>query len=162
MPTTSRHTTAHGLLPGHSRPRPRWLALFATVWLVSGLALPAVSAQAADRTSQKAHPSVEHDRIEYLIGSVAALKQASFIRNGQAYDASRAADHMRLKWRFAGSRVKTAEDFIRYCATASSTSGTPYTIRFADGRTVASATFLREKLAQYGASGAPAGGRSSP
>lgn len=96
-----------------------------------------------------AQPGVEQQKIAYLIASVGALHDASFIRNGAAYDAARAAEHMRLKLRFAGDRVKTAEDFITYCATRSSMSGTRYTIRFHDGRVVDSATFLRGKLAEY-------------
>jgi len=80
---------------------------------------------------------------------VATLKDATFIRNGTPYDAAHAADHMRLKLRFAGSRVKTAEDFITYCATGSSMSGIKYSIRFSDGRTVDSVTFLHGKLTEY-------------
>ncbi|MFC5526332.1 DUF5329 family protein [Rhodanobacter ginsengisoli] len=93
--------------------------------------------------------ALEQQKIDYLIASVAALKDASFIRNGKAYDAPKAADHMRLKLRFAGSRVKSAEDFIVYCGTGSSVSGIKYTIRFADGHTVDSATYLRHKLSTY-------------
>jgi hypothetical protein len=93
--------------------------------------------------------TVEQQKIDWLIDSVATLHDARFIRNGQAYDATRAADHLRLKLRFAGDRVKTAEDFIDYCATRSSMSGRRYSIRFADGRTVDAATFLRERLAAY-------------
>ncbi len=91
----------------------------------------------------------EQQKIAYLIDSVAALKDATFIRNGTGYDAAHAADHMRLKLRLAGSRVKTAEDFIVYCGTGSSMSGLKYSIRFHDGRTIDSATFLQNKLAEY-------------
>jgi len=45
--------------------------------------------------------------------------------------------------------VKTAEDFIRYCASESSVSGKPYEIRFSDGRVVPAAAFLRQKLLQF-------------
>ncbi|GAB2543604.1 hypothetical protein GCM10027065_13880 [Rhodanobacter koreensis] len=108
-------------------------------WLLFGLlAVPAFGQQDA-----------EQQKIAYLIDSVAALKDAAFIRNGTAYDAARAADHMRLKLRFAGGRVKTAEDFIVYCGTGSSMSGIKYSIRFHDGHTIDSATFLRDKLAEY-------------
>ena len=93
--------------------------------------------------------NIEQQKIAYLIDSVATLKDATFIRNGTPYDAAHAADHMRLKLRFAGSRVKTAEDFITYCATGSSMSGIKYSIRFSDGRTVDSVTFLHGKLTEY-------------
>jgi hypothetical protein len=112
--------------------------MIAALLLFTLLTLPAFGQQ-----------DVEQQKISYLIDSVATLQGATFIRNGTEYDATRAADHMRLKLRFAGSRVKTAEDFITYCGTASSMSGTKYTIRFHDGHVVDSATFLHGKLAEY-------------
>ena len=95
----------------------------------------------------------EDVRIEYLLTVVASLQDAQFIRNGAAYDSTAAVKHMRAKLHIAGSRVKTAEDFIRYCASESSVSGQPYEIRFRDGRVVLSADFLRQKLAEFDASG---------
>lgn len=112
--------------------------MIATLMLFTLLALPAFGQQ-----------DVERQKIAYLIDSVATLQGATFIRNGTEYDAARAADHMRLKLRFAGSRVKTAEDFITYCGTGSSISGIKYTIRFHDGHIIDSATFLHGKLAGY-------------
>jgi len=91
----------------------------------------------------------ENARIEYLMASVASLAGAQFIRNGSTYDTPAAVDHLRLKLRLAGSHVRTAEDFIRYCASASSVSGTPYQIRFADGSLVPSAAYLTQKLKEY-------------
>jgi hypothetical protein len=98
---------------------------------------------AADSTS------LEGQKITYLIASIETLQGAKFIRNGTAYDAKAAADHLRLKLRNAGSRVVTADDFIRLCASASSVSGIPYQIRFADGRVVSSEAFLRQKLGEF-------------
>ena len=94
---------------------------------------------------------IEHSRIEYLLAVVASLHDAQFIRNGKAYDNQAAANHLRTKLRAAGPRVKTAEDFIRYCASESSISGKPYEIRFADGRVSLSADFLRQKLLEFDA-----------
>lgn len=79
------------------------------------------------------------------------MHDAQFIRNGKAYDSAAAASHLRAKLRVAGGRVKTAEDFIRYCASQSSVSGEPYEIRFADGRVILSADFLRQKLLEFDA-----------
>jgi Family of unknown function (DUF5329) len=92
---------------------------------------------------------LEEKKIDYLIASIESLQNAQFIRNGVAYEAKAAADHLRLKRRGAGSRVATADDFIRLCASVSSMSGTPYQIRFSDGRVVSSETFLRERLAEF-------------
>jgi hypothetical protein len=148
MPTALRHATDPTTASRDTRRHVR-LLLLASAWLLVALVPPAMAQQAASPSALAQQQSLEQHRIDYLIASVAALKNASFIRNGHAYDASRAAAHMRLKWRFAGSRVKTAEDFIRYCGTASSSSGIKYTIWFADGHTVDAASFLREKLAEY-------------
>jgi hypothetical protein len=92
---------------------------------------------------------IEDQKIAFLINSVAEMHDATFIRNGSEYDAKHAADHMRLKLRFAGDHVKTAEDFITCCATGSSMSGQPYTIKFADGRIVLSADFMHARLLEF-------------
>jgi hypothetical protein len=92
---------------------------------------------------------LENQKIQYLISTIESLPNAQFIRNGTAYDAKSAADHLRLKLRGAGSRVATAEDFIRACASVSSVSGSPYQIRFADGSRITSEVFLRQKLREF-------------
>ncbi|HEY1873122.1 MAG TPA: DUF5329 domain-containing protein [Steroidobacteraceae bacterium] len=94
-------------------------------------------------------PPAEDARIEYLLAVVASLHDAEFIRNGRAYDSAAAVRHLREKLELAGSRVKTAEDFIRYCGSQSSVSGKPYEVRFPDGRVVLSADFLRQKLIDF-------------
>ena len=111
------------------------------VWLL--LLSISVFSHAADSAS------LEGRKIDFLITSIEILQGAQFIRNGTAYSAKDAADHLRLKLRSAGSRVSTAEDFIRLCASASSVSGTPYQIRFSDGRTVSSEAYLRQQLAEF-------------
>lgn len=92
---------------------------------------------------------LEAQKIAYLIASVETLQGAQFIRNGVSYNAKAAADHLRLKLRAAGSRVVTADDFIRLCGSASSVSGIPYQIKFSDGRLVSSEAYLRQKLAEF-------------
>lgn len=94
---------------------------------------------------------IEDARIEYLLTAVASLQDAQFIRNGKTYDSKAAVDHLRTKLRAAGSRVQTAEDFIRDCASKSSISGNPYEIRFADGTVLLAADFLRQKLLEFDA-----------
>jgi len=121
-----------------SRGMPRMRQAFMSFFLMVFLIAPAFSQQ-----------DVEQRKIEYLIVSIADLHGARFIRNGSEYDAKRAADHLRVKLHYAGGRIKTAEDFIVYCATGSSMTGGTYQIKFADGRTVATAAFLRKRLAVY-------------
>lgn len=108
------------------------------LFLAGFLATPAIGQQ-----------DLEQRKIEYLINSIADLHDARFIRNGSEYDSKRAADHLRVKLQYARGRVNTAEDFITYCATGSSVTGGAYQIQFADGRIVATAAFLRERLAAY-------------
>jgi len=121
-----------------SGPSPRIRCLLALLVLAIG-----ARAQAADRAPP------ENRKIQYLIATIEALSNAQFIRNGTVYDARSAADHLRFKLQRAGSRVTTAEDFIRLCASASSVSGSPYQIKFADGSIVTSEAFLRQKLLEY-------------
>lgn len=91
----------------------------------------------------------EQKRIDYLLAAFGSLKGAVFIRNGSEYDAGKARAHLESKLAYGGERLKTAEEFITYCATQSSMSHKPYQIRFSDGRTVESAKFLTEKLKEY-------------
>jgi hypothetical protein len=93
----------------------------------------------------------EQQRIDYLIDLLGSLKGAVFIRNGKEYDAPAARDHLRSKLNFAGNRVKTAEQFIKYCATESSMSHQPYKIRFADGAEKETAVYLGDKLKEFDA-----------
>ena len=100
--------------------------------------------------ARAADPSpIERSRIEYLLAVLGSLPDAQFIRNGKAYDSRAAVDHLRTKLRASGSRVQTAEDFVRYCGSQSSVSGRPYEIRFADGRVILAADFLRQKLLEF-------------
>ena len=91
-------------------------------------------------------PLTEAQKIEALIQAVEALQNAVFIRNGTEHTPKAAGEHLRLKWRNAGRRVKTAPEFIQYCASGSSLSGKPYEIRLQDGRTVLSRDWLWTEL----------------
>lgn len=99
--------------------------------------------------SAYAQDSREAAKIQHLIASIETLEGAKFIRNGREYDARSAADHLRLKLKNAGYRVKTAEDFIKFCGSKSSITGEPYLIRFADGTTVKAEVFFRKKLMAF-------------
>lgn len=114
-----------------------------THWLLLAVVAFAGSALAAEPVRS---PAAEKVRIEGLITSVEQAKGMVFIRNGSEHDAAAAASHLRMKWKNAGSRVRTAEDFIKYCATGSSMSGKPYQIRFADGRVMNSADYFNAQL----------------
>ena len=93
----------------------------------------------------------EQKRIDFLIDGLAKLPGAVFIRNGSEYKAADAQHHLRQKLNYVGERVKTAEDFIRICASESSLSHRPYEIRLGDGRTVKTAAFFAEQLKEFDA-----------
>ena len=98
-----------------------------------------------------AQDNIEKKKIEFLISSVENLKDAKFIRNGVEHDGLEAAKHLRLKLEKAGSHVKTADDFIKLCASKSYVTGKPYMIKYSDGKTISSEKYLREKLKEYSA-----------
>ncbi len=88
----------------------------------------------------------EKEKIEQLIVSIEQLKNAKFLRNGSLYDATTAAKHLRMKWNKAGSKIKSAQEFIDQIASKSSITGNEYKIVFADGKEILAGTFLNEKL----------------
>ncbi len=95
-----------------------------------------------------AAPLAESEKIDRLIRYIAALEGAVFIRNGTEHGPAEAAQHLQSKREKAGDRVKTADDFIRLCASHSTLSGEAYLIRFADGHTRTAEDVLREELAR--------------
>lgn len=100
--------------------------------------------------AQAKTPLSETQKIETLIKAVEQLKEAKFYRNGELHDAAAAAKHLRMKWEKAGSRIKTAIDFIEKIASKSSMSGEPYKIVYANGKSVLARDFFYEKLISLG------------
>jgi hypothetical protein len=105
------------------------------------------SAAPAAAAAPAPQPWTEAEKIERLIMFVAGLHDVDFIRNGKEHSPEDAAKHMRLKLEKAGDRVKTADDFIRLCASHSYITKEAYLIRFPDGRTRTAEDVLREQLA---------------
>jgi hypothetical protein len=97
-------------------------------------------------SSLSAAPSArEKQRIDALIAAV-EKSGLIFIRNGSEHSAADAASHMRLKFNNAGNRISTAEQFIDYLASKSSITGSPYFLKFPDGRTEKAGIWLHRKL----------------
>jgi hypothetical protein len=90
----------------------------------------------------------EEAKINALIGYIESHKEFTFIRNGSEYSAKDAAEHLRSKRASAGSRVKTAGEFIEYVASKSYLSGKPYLIKFPGGKVRPSGEVLKEELAK--------------
>lgn len=111
------------------------------------LSWPMAAAMASPTTVPATQSApTEATKIQALIATVEESHGLVFIRNGSTHDPAQAASHLRLKWKNSGKRVRTAEDFIRYCATGSSLSGKPYRIQFADGRVEESAVYFHAQL----------------
>ena len=113
--------------------------ILCAAWL---LFIPSATPQcssAADR------PLTEIEKIESLIQHFENLKEATFIRNGSDYNAKTAAKFLRGKWE-KDKQIKTALEFIEKIATASSTSGKPYKIRFKNSRELNCAEYLKLEL----------------
>jgi hypothetical protein len=88
----------------------------------------------------------ETGKIERLLAMVESAEGDVFIRNGQEHAAKDAAGHLRRKWKAAGKRVTTVDEFIDHVASGSSLSGEPYGVRKSDGMVVTANEYLREKL----------------
>ena len=88
----------------------------------------------------------EAEKIDLLINYIKNLQGATFIRNGDEYPSKDAAEHLQMKRRKAGSRVKTAREFIDGMASESYISGEEYQIRMKDGKTYKSRDVLMREL----------------
>ena len=135
---------------GSNRPNRRACGVLAA--LLTALVVQAALAASAPAVV----PLSDAEKIDALIRAVEARKDLQFIRLDVVHSAGEAAGLLRIKLAFAGSRVKTVDDFIDHVATASSTTGKPYFVRYPDGRQVPSAEFLREELKRI--EGEPAAG----
>jgi hypothetical protein len=95
-------------------------------------------------TTVYAQDPVEVRKIEYLLTRLETMKDVKLIRNGKEYNAKEATEHLRMKWKKGGNRIKTVEDFIELCASRSYITGQPYKIRFPNGETEDAAAVLRK------------------
>ncbi len=106
---------------------------------------------AMSQTKTNVSTLTEAQKIEKLIVAVEQLQNAKFWRNGTSYNAAAAASHLRMKYNKAGSRIKTATDFIEKIGTASSTTGEKYMIEYHDGKKVECGVFLKQQLVELNA-----------
>lgn len=91
------------------------------------------------------HALSEQQKIDLLYQEIRTTR-AIFIRNGIEYDSEKAVSHLKRKHDYAGDRIKTARQFIKYLATESSMTGVAYKIKFPDGRVVESGPYLLQVL----------------
>jgi hypothetical protein len=91
----------------------------------------------------------EQARIDFLIRTVETSKGIVFIRNGSEHDGGAAAKHLRMKLGYAGERVRTAEDFVKFCASESSLTHQKYTVKLADGKIIDAAEYFAARLREF-------------
>ena len=87
----------------------------------------------------------EAEKIQALL-DIIVKSNLIFIRNSVEYSAVRTRKHLELKLSYAGSRISTAEQFIKYIATKSSWTGKPYYVKLPDGKKIKTADWLHQKL----------------
>ncbi|MBL0955966.1 MAG: DUF5329 family protein [Leptospira sp.] len=94
----------------------------------------------------------ESEKIEILLKKIGNFN-GNFIRNGDSHSAKDAENHLRYKLNEAKNsffapdpKDWTAKLFIDKVASKSFLSGTPYKIRYPNGKEIASATWLYEEL----------------
>ena len=93
-----------------------------------------------------APPPKEQAKIDQLIRFVEQQRNMKFLRNGMEHSSADAAKFLRGKMESMGENVATAHDFIERIASKSSTTGDPYQVSFADGRTIPVAQLLTDEL----------------
>ncbi|PJZ50895.1 DUF5329 domain-containing protein [Leptospira saintgironsiae] len=86
------------------------------------------------------------DEIKTLVSSLDSCKGCVFIRNGSEHKLDEAKAHLLRKYDAAKSKITSTEDFIKGLASKSSITGTPYKIKFPDGKEVESEKWLTDKL----------------
>ncbi|WP_236585267.1 DUF5329 domain-containing protein [Dyella sp. EPa41] len=106
--------------------------------LAMGTACAATAHADLDATGQR--------EVQALLAFVGS-SHCTFIRNGKAYDAEAARNHLQYKLDYLVQRhkVNSAEEFIERAGTDSSFSGKPYRVN-CDGTERLSADWLREEL----------------
>ena len=111
-----------------------YLSLFAS------LSLPSIGSSITDPTIP---PTIYH-LLEYVEDS-----NCVFIRNDKEYNSRKAAEHLKAKYDYFMSRIKTPEDFIELAGSKSSLSGKPYWVRCAGQSPTLSANWLMKELSDY-------------
>lgn len=103
------------------------------------------AAQATAAHNARTGSMSEDQKVQQLLDYIRTLEGATFIRNDSEFSPEKAAGHLSSKWQKHASKIKTAEGFVLKLASESS-SGKPYSIRFADGTTHTTREVLLRQL----------------
>ena len=86
--------------------------------------------------------------VSYLLSEI-KHSPCKLKRNGTLHNGVAAEKHIRRKYNYARSRIKSAEQFIAYTATKSSMSGIAYMLICNNNTPQTTASWLMNKLAIY-------------
>jgi hypothetical protein len=95
-----------------------------------------------------AYATQDDAEIQHLLSAIGS-SGCTFTRNGTDHPAQAAEDHLRMKYRHAGSRIGTAEAFIERLASESSWTGQPYLIHCGADQPVPSGDWLGNRLSEF-------------
>jgi len=123
----------------------RGLSPFPVRALARGLltALIAIAPAGALATPDDA---AQHE-IDHLLDFVAA-SNCTFVRSGEKFSSQQARDHLAMKYNFVKFRLSTADEFVKYLATESSTTGEPYMV-ICDRKERPSGAWLSDELRRF-------------
>ena len=89
------------------------------------LVIGAMVACALSAAAQATPDDAAQHEIDHLLEFVAA-SNCTFVRSGEKYSSQAAREHLAMKYRFTQFRLSTADEFVQYLATESSTTHEPY------------------------------------
>jgi len=122
----------------HDHPRPRRQRVAAAASMIAPILCAWIIAMPVGAGSPD-------EEIHSLIDAVAA-SGCLFMRNGKTYNADKAADHLRLKYRRGRKYAGSAELFIERLASKSSISRKPYYMECGDQERIETGQWLKRAL----------------
>ena len=86
--------------------------------------------------------------IEHLLSFV-KTSPCEINRNGDLHKGNEAVSHIKKKYEYFKSDIKTSEQFIEYAATKSTFSGRHYMVKCGEGKSFKTKAWLLEELRNY-------------
>lgn len=90
---------------------------------------------------------IAQHEIDHLLDFVGTSK-CTFVRNGDAHPGKDARAHLEMKYTFVKWRLSTADEFVKYLATESSTSHEPYKV-ICNNKEQPAGVWLADELKRY-------------
>jgi len=154
-----RMERARGNVPESRRPGwDRPLASAILLSLVLGWGIVGAFSPPPGQAGEDVRGLAERDRIAALL-EAAERSGARFVRQGKEYSGAEGRKHLERKLRYAGERVRTAEEFIEGIASRSSITGRPYRVRLPERQEKEAGPWFRDMLAEIDARRCRAVGR---